>query len=76
MELVTLKNKVRSRTEVVFFMQIRWCCILDCIFACGARRSKCNHEYSSLETVGDSGADPVPLGELIEDLHYCEMQTQ
>ena len=30
---------------------------------------------SSLDTVGDSRADPVPLRELVEGLHYSEMQT-
>ena len=30
---------------------------------------------SSLNTVGDSSADPVPLGEMVEGLHYSEMQT-
>ena len=30
---------------------------------------------SSLDTVGESGADPVPLRELVEGLHYSEMQT-
>ena len=31
---------------------------------------------SSLDTVGESGAHPVPLHELVEGLHYCEVQTQ
>ena len=77
-ELIPLKNRVRSRIEVVSLVQIRWCCIPNCIFACGARRLKCNHEYvkdSSLDTVGDSCADPVPLCELVEGLHYSQMQT-
>ena len=30
---------------------------------------------SSLDTVGDSGADPVPLRELVKGLHHSEMQT-
>ena len=29
----------------------------------------------SLYTVGESGADPVPLRGLVEGLHYSEMQT-
>ena len=61
-------------------MLIHWCCISDCIFACGAKRSKCNREYlkdRSLvhDTVGDLGAGPRPLHELVEGLHYSEMQT-
>ena len=31
---------------------------------------------SNLDTEGVSCADPVPLRELVEGLHYCEMQTQ
>ena len=30
---------------------------------------------SSLDTVGDFGADPVPLRELVEGLHYSELKT-
>ena len=66
------KQSQKQRLEVVSLVLICWCCISDCIFACGARKSKCNHEYvkdSSLDTVGDSGADPVPLRELVKGLH-------
>ena len=45
----------------------------------GQKRSKCNHGHlkdRSLDTGGESGADPVPLRELVEGLHYCEVQTQ
>ena len=56
---------------------IRWCYISDYIFACKTRRLKYNHEYvkDSLDTVDESGAVPVPLCELVEGLHYSEMQT-
>ena len=32
-------------------------------------------KHSSLDTVGDSGTDPVPLCELVEGLHHSEMHT-
>ena len=75
----SLEEQSQSDRKVVSLALICWGCISDCIFACRARRSKCNHEYvknSSLETVGESSADPVPLRELVENLHFYEVQTQ
>ena len=69
----------KQRLEVVSLALIRWCCIPGYVFACGTGRSKCNHEYVkdiSLDTMGESGADPVPQRELVAGLHCCEVQTQ
>ena len=71
----SLEKQSQQNWKVVSLALIRWGCISNCIFACGARGSKYNHEYvkdSSLDTVSESGADFVPLCELVEGLHYCE----
>ena len=73
LELIPFKNKVRSRTGSCFPCTTSLVLHFDCIFACEAERSKCNQEYvkdSSLDTVGESSADPVPLRELVEGLDY------
>ena len=75
----SIEEQSQSDREVVSLALICWGCIPDCIFACGARESKYNHEYvkdSSLDTLDESGPDPVPLCELVEGLHNCEVQTQ
>ena len=72
------KQSQKQRLEVVSLALIRWCSIPGSVFTCGAKRSKCNHEYvndSSLDTVGKSGADFVPLRELVAGLHYSKIQT-
>ena len=74
----SLEEQRQSDQKVVSLVWIRWGCTSECIFACGARGSKCNHEYvkdSSLDTVGESSADPVPLRNFVEGLHYSKMQT-
>ena len=75
--LSSLEKQSQQDQKVVSFILIRWGCIFDC--GASAIGSKCNQEYvkdSSLDTVDESGANPVPLRELVEGLHYCEVQTQ